>query len=179
MEGLKKLEDEQRKFFETGAKISLVEEKEKSSKQRVEDLTKEKEKIKNNIAELNSSENSATAEENLSPELEKLQINANKEAKSLSLDDSTEKKVTQSLSNFWIDGYKTGVGEANDNILTINSLKKDFEERIVAIENEIKALEKDTTTEKANLSDLIELRKTQELAVIELRGNQDKSSEGN
>ena len=52
MEGLKKLEDEQRKFFETGAKISLVEEKEKSSKQRVEDLTKEKEKIKNNIAEL-------------------------------------------------------------------------------------------------------------------------------
>ena len=76
-----------------------------------------------------------------------------------------------------IDGYKTGVGEANDNILTINSLKKDFEERIVAIENEIKALEKDTTTEKANLSDLIELRKTQELAVIELRGNQDKSSE--
>ncbi|GIR11357.1 MAG: hypothetical protein CM15mP22_7770 [Gammaproteobacteria bacterium] len=27
MEGLKILEDEQRKFFETGAKISLVEEK--------------------------------------------------------------------------------------------------------------------------------------------------------
>jgi len=178
MEGLKKLEDEQRKFFETGAKISLVEEKEKSSKQRVEDLTKEKEKIKNNIAELNSSENSATAEEKLSPELEKkLQINASKEAGSLDLDDSTEKKVTQSLSNFWIDGYKTGVGEANDNILTINSLKKDFEERIVAIDNEIKALEKDATTEKANLSDLIELRKTQELTVIELRGNQDKSSE--
>jgi len=178
MEGLKKLEDEQRKFFETGAKISLVEEKEKSSKQRVEDLTKEKEKIKNNIAELNSSENSATAEEKLSPELEKkLQINASKEAGSLDLDDSTEKKVTQSLSNFWIDGYKTGVGEANDNILTINSLKKDFEERMVAIDNEIKALEKDATTEKANLSDLIELRKTQELTVIELRGNQDKSSE--
>jgi len=178
MEGLKKLEDEQRKFFETGAKISLVEEKEKSSKQRVEDLTKEKEKIKHNIAELNSSENSATAEEKLSPELEKkLQINASKEAGSLDLDDSTEKKVTQSLSNFWIDGYKTGVGEANDNILTINSLKKDFEERMVAIDNEIKALEKDATTEKANLSDLIELRKTQELTVIELRGNQDKSSE--
>ena len=178
MEGLKKLEDEQRKFFETGAKISLVEEKEKSSKQRVEDLTKEKEKIKHNIAELNSSENFATAEEKLSPELEKkLQINASKEAGSLDLDDSTEKKVTQSLSNFWIDGYKTGVGEANDNILTINSLKKDFEERIVAIDNEIKALEKDATTEKANLSDLIELRKTQELTVIELRGNQDKSSE--
>ncbi len=94
MEGLKKLEDEQRKFFETGAKISLVEEKEKSSKQRVEDLTKEKEKIKNNIAELNSSENSATAEEKLSPELEKkLQINASKEAGSLDLDDSTEKKL--------------------------------------------------------------------------------------
>ena len=104
MEGLKKLEDEQRKFFETGAKISLIEEKEKSSKQRVEDLTKEKEKIKNNIAELSSSENSATPEEKLSPELEKkLQINASKEAGSLDLDDSTEKKVTQSLSNFWID----------------------------------------------------------------------------
>jgi len=178
MEGLKRLEDEQRKFFETGAKISLVEEKEKASKQRVEDLTKEKEKIQHNIAELNSSENSATAEENLSSELEKkLQTNASKEAKSLSLDVSTEKKVTKSLSNFWIDGYKTGVGEANENILTINSLKKDFEERIVAIENEIKSLAKDTTTEKANLSDLIELRKTQELTVIELRGNQDKSSE--
>jgi len=178
MEGLKRLEDEQRKFFETGAKISLVEEKEKASKQRVEDLTKEKEKIQHNIAELNSSENSATAEENLSSELEKkLQTNASKETKSLSLDVSTEKKVTKSLSNFWIDGYKTGVGEANENILTINSLKKDFEERIVAIENEIKAVEKDTTSEKASLSDLIELRKTQELTVIELRGNQDKSSE--
>ena len=49
--------------------------------------------------------------------------------------------------------------------------------RIKDIEKEIKALEKDTDSEKSNLSELIELRKDQELKVIDLRGAQDKSSE--
>ena len=70
MEGLKKLEDEQRKFFETGAKISLVEEKERSSKAKVEVLAKEQEKIKNNIKELISSDLAAADSDKLSEDMQ-------------------------------------------------------------------------------------------------------------
>ena len=44
MEGLKDLEDRQRVFFELGAKISLIEEKEKSSNIRISELELEQEK---------------------------------------------------------------------------------------------------------------------------------------
>ena len=44
MEGLKDLEDQQRVFFELGAKISLIEEKEKSSNIRISELELEQEK---------------------------------------------------------------------------------------------------------------------------------------
>ena len=58
MEGLKILEDEQRKFFETGAKISLVEEKDKSIKNKIDDLNLEKDKIIKNLSNLKDSEKS-------------------------------------------------------------------------------------------------------------------------
>ena len=52
MEGLKDLEDQQRVFFELGAKISLIEEKEKSSNVRISELELEQEKNKKNLADL-------------------------------------------------------------------------------------------------------------------------------
>ena len=52
MEGLKKLEDEQRLFFESGAKISLIEEKERTVNQRIVDLTEEEQKNISNLGEL-------------------------------------------------------------------------------------------------------------------------------
>ena len=177
MEGLKKLEDEQRKFFETGAKISLVEEKERSSKAKVEVLAKEQEKIKNNIKELISSDLAAADSDKLSEDMQHvLERRVKDEIKSLNVG-TKQNEVSRSLANFWVDGYKTGIGESNENIQTINALRKEFEERIKDIEKEIKALEKDTDSEKSNLSELIELRKDQELKVIDLRGAQDKSSE--
>lgn len=177
MEGLKKLEDEQRKFFETGAKISLVEEKERSSKAKVEVLAKEQEKIKNNIKELISSDLAAADSDKLSEDLQHvLERRVKDEIDSLNVG-TKQNEVSRSLANFWVDGYKTGIGESNENIQTINALRKEFEERIKDIEKEIKALEKDTDSEKSNLSELIELRKDQELKVIDLRGAQDKSSE--
>ncbi len=177
MEGLKKLEDEQRKFFETGAKISLVEEKERSSKAKVEVLAKEQEKIKNNIKELISSDLAAADSDKLSEDLQHvLERRVKDEIESLNVG-TKQNEVSRSLANFWVDGYKTGIGESNENIQTINALRKEFEERIKDIEKEIKALEKDTDSEKSNLSELIELRKDQELKVIDLRGAQDKSSE--
>jgi len=177
MEGLKKLEDEQRKFFETGAKISLVEEKERSSKAKVEVLAKEQEKIKNNIKELISSDLAAADSDKLSEDLQHvLEKRVKDEIESLNVG-TKQNEVSRSLANFWVDGYKTGIGESNENIQTINALRKEFEERIKDIEKEIKALEKDTDSEKSNLSELIELRKDQELKVIDLRGAQDKSSE--
>ena len=177
MEGLKKLEDEQRKFFETGAKISLVEEKERSSKAKVEVLAKEQEKIKNNIKELISSDLAAADSDKLSEDLQHvLEKRVKDEIESLNVE-TKQNEVSRSLANFWVDGYKTGIGESNENIQTINALRKEFEERIKDIEKEIKALEKDTDSEKSNLSELIELRKDQELKVIDLRGAQDKSSE--
>ena len=45
MEGLKDLEDQQRVFFELGAKISLIEEKEKSSNTRISELELEQEPL--------------------------------------------------------------------------------------------------------------------------------------
>ena len=177
MEGLKKLEDEQRKFFETGAKISLVEEKERSSKAKVEVLAKEQEKIKNNIKELISSDLAAADSDKLSEDLQHvLEKRVKDEIESLNVG-TKQNEVSRSLANFWVDGYKTGIGESNENIQTINALRKEFEERIKDIEKEIKALEKDTDSEKSNLSELIDLRKDQELKVIDLRGAQDKSSE--
>ena len=46
MESLKELEEEQRGFFESGAKISLIEEKERTVASRIEELSKEEQKKK-------------------------------------------------------------------------------------------------------------------------------------
>ena len=44
MEGLKELEEEQRNFFEAGAKISLIEEKERTVNARINELITEEKK---------------------------------------------------------------------------------------------------------------------------------------
>ena len=62
--------------------------------------------------------------------------------------------MSRSLANFWVDGYKTGIGESNENIQTINALRKEFEMRIKDIEKEIKALEKDTVRSEEHTSEL-------------------------
>ena len=72
MEGLKILEDEQRKFFETGAKISLVEEKDKSIKNKIDDLNLEKDKIIKNLSNLKDSEKSEESEKKIKPMFQKI-----------------------------------------------------------------------------------------------------------
>ena len=52
MEGLKQLEEEQRSFFEAGAKISLVEEKERAVNIRINDLINEEKKNLGNLDDL-------------------------------------------------------------------------------------------------------------------------------
>ena len=117
MEGLKVLEDEQRKFFETGAKISLVEEKEKTIKAKIEDLTLEKEKIIKNLANLNESQHSEGEEEkNFPVDLQKtLQTKIKAELSLLKIEKpEIEKSIGTSLEKFWRDGYKVGIGKASD-----------------------------------------------------------------
>ena len=52
MEGLKELEEEQRNFFEAGAKISLIEEKERTVNARINELITEEKKNVENLEDL-------------------------------------------------------------------------------------------------------------------------------
>ncbi|MBA4729681.1 MAG: AAA family ATPase [SAR86 cluster bacterium] len=180
MEGLKVLEDEQRKFFETGAKISLVEEKEKTIKAKIEDLTLEKEKIIKNLANLNESQHSEGEEEkNFPVDLQKtLQTKIKAELSLLKIEKpEIEKSIGTSLEKFWRDGYKVGIGKASDSSQTLSVLKKQFEERLVSIESEIIQINAENKSGNSGLSDLIQLRKDLELKVIDFRAKQDESND--
>ena len=54
MEGLKELEEEQRNFFEAGAKISLIEEKERTVNVRITELITEEKKNVENLEDLSN-----------------------------------------------------------------------------------------------------------------------------
>jgi len=180
MEGLKILEDEQRKFFETGAKISLVEEKDKSIKNKIDDLNLEKDKIIKNLSNLKDSEKSESENKTDVPKDYEgdLKLKVQNEVSNLNIkNEEVKKEVGQSLGNFWKDGYKFGLGQASESTETLSVLKKQFEERLVSIESEIIKITNENQSEKSGLADLVQTRKDLELKVIDHRAQQDKSNE--
>ena len=180
MEGLKILEDEQRKFFETGAKISLVEEKDKSIKNKIDDLNLEKDKIIKNLSNLKDSEKSESDNKTDVPKDYEgdLKLKVQNEVSNLNIkNEEVKKEVGQSLGNFWEDGYKFGLGQASESTETLSVLKKQFEERLVSIESEIIKITNENESEKSGLADLVQARKDLELKVIDHRAQQDKSNE--
>ena len=180
MEGLKILEDEQRKFFETGAKISLVEEKDKSIKNKIDDLNLEKDKIIKNVSNLKDSEKSESDNKTDVPKDYEgdLKLKVQNEVSNLNIkNEEVKKEVGQSLGNFWKDGYKFGLGQASESTETLSVLKKQFEERLVSIESEIIKITNENESEKSGLADLLQTRKDLELKVIDHRAQQDKSNE--
>jgi chromosome segregation ATPase len=180
MEGLKILEDEQRKFFETGAKISLVEEKDKSIKNKIDDLNLEKDKIIKNLSNLKDSEKSESDNKTDVPKDYEgdLKLKVQNEVSNLNIkNEEVKKEVGQSLGNFWKDGYKFGLGQASESTETLSVLKKQFEERLVSIESEIIKITNENESKKSGLADLLQTRKDLELKVIDHRAQQDKSNE--
>ena len=181
MEGLKELEDEQRSFFEAGAKISLIEEKERTVNVRINDLINEEKKNITNLddlsKELGSSDNSM---DDLDKKiLEQIKSDSLKAIAKLEADLSSKDEIqlTASFQNFWQKGYEFGQGQSGDASEKIDSLKKQFAERNKQIINEVESLKKELGKEKSELTNFIELRKNQELKVMELKANQDKANE--
>ena len=181
MEGLKELEDEQRSFFEAGAKISLIEEKERTVNVRINDLINEEKKNITNLddlsKELGSSDNSMDGLDKKI--LEQIKSDSLKAIAKLEADLSSkdETQLTASFQNFWQKGYEFGQGQSGDASEKIDSLKKQFAERNKQIINEVESLKKELGKEKSELTNFIELRKNQELKVMELKANQDKANE--
>ncbi len=181
MESLKKLEDEQRGFFESGAKISLIEEKEKTFTNRIQELLKEEEKNITNLKDLSKELDSAKSD--LSKVDTKVLQNILSDSKNIieRIETNISKKdsdfIEKSLEEFWKKGYKHGIGESGEAVETINTLRGQFASRNDQITKDIGSMKKDLIKEKAELSGLIDIRKNQELRVIELRSNQDKANE--
>ncbi len=181
MESLKKLEEEQRGFFESGAKISLIEEKEKTVANRIEELSKEEQKNLVNLEDLSKELDSAKSD--LSKINEEVMQGIMNDSKKItqSIESNLNKKdsdlIEKSLKEFWKKGYQYGVGESGEAVDTINALRAQFASRNEQIFKDKESMKKDLAKEKLELSDLIETRKSQELKVIELRSKQDKANE--
>jgi chromosome segregation protein len=181
MEGLKKLEEEQRSFFEAGAKISLIEEKERTVNARIQDLINEEKK---NLGNLDDLSNELGTSKN---KIDQLDAKIGEQIKSdikkalakveSSLTKNDEGNLTESFRSFWQKGYDFGQGQSGDASEKIEALKKQFLERNNQIIQDIESLKKDLNKEKSELTSFIELRKNQELKVMELKTNQDKSIE--
>ena len=181
MESLKKLEEEQRGFFESGAKISLIEEKERTVANRIEELSKEEQKNLVNLEDLSKELDSAKSD--LSKIDEKVMQDIMNDSKKItqSIESNLNKKdsdlIEKSLKEFWKKGYQYGLGESGEAVETINALRGQFASRNEQILKDKEFMKKDLAKEKLELSGLIETRKSQELKVIELRSNQDKANE--
>ena len=181
MEGLKKLEEEQRSFFEAGAKISLIEEKERTVNARIQDLINEEKK---NLGNLDDLSNELGTSKNKIDQLdakiiEQIKSDIKKALAKVesSLTKNDEGNLTESFRSFWQKGYDFGQGQSGDASEKIEALKKQFLERNNQIIQDIESLKKDLNKEKSELTSFIELRKNQELKVMELKTNQDKSNE--
>ena len=181
MESLKKLEEEQRGFFESGAKISLIEEKERTVANRIDELSKEEQKNLVNLEDLSKELDSAKSD--LSKIDEKVMQDIMNDSKKItqSIESNLNKKdsdlIEKSLKEFWKKGYQYGLGESGEAVETINALRSQFASRNEQILKDKEFMKKDLAKEKLELSGLIETRKSQELKVIELRSNQDKANE--
>ena len=181
MEGLKELEEEQRNFFEAGAKISLIEEKERTVNVRINELISEEKKNVQNLEDLSKEMqgNDKDAKELDSKTTENIKAEAQKVLTKLeaSLTSNDEKTLIDGFESFWKKGFKMAQGQSGDATEKIDSLKLQFVERNKHIISEIENLKKDLNKEKSELTTFIELRKNQELKVMELKGNQDRANE--
>ena len=181
MEGLKELEEEQRNFFEAGAKISLIEEKERTVNARINDLITEEKKNVENLEDLSKEMqgNDKDAKELDSKTIENIKAEAQKFLTKVEADlnSNDEKMLIDGFESFWKKGFKMGQGQSGDASEKIDSLKLQFVERNKHIVSEIENLKKDLNKEKSELTTFIELRKNQELKVMELKANQDKANE--
>ena len=181
MEGLKELEEEQRNFFEAGAKISLIEEKERTVNARINDLITEEKKNVENLEDLSKEMqgNDKDAKELDSKTIENIKAEAQKFLTKIeaNLNSNDEKILIDGFESFWKKGFKMGQGQSGDATEKIDSLKLQFVERNKHIVSEIENLKKDLNKEKSELTTFIELRKNQELKVMELKANQDKANE--
>ncbi|GIS46960.1 MAG: hypothetical protein Ct9H90mP19_1970 [Gammaproteobacteria bacterium] len=133
MESLKELEEEQRGFFESGAKISLIEEKERTVASRIEELSKEEQKNIVNLEDL--SKELGSAKSDLSKIDEKVMQTILNDSKKIiqKMESSISKKdsdlIEKSLKEFWKKGYQYGVGESGEAVETINTLRGQFASR--------------------------------------------------
>ena len=181
MESLKDLEEEQRGFFESGAKISLIEEKERTVASRIEELSNEEQKNLVNLEDLSKELDSAKRD--LSKIDEKVMEGIVTDSKKIteSMESNLSKKdsslIEESLKEFWKKGYQYGVGESGEAVETINALRAQFASRNDQIIKDIESMKKHLAKEKGELSGLVEIRKNQELKVIKLRSNQDKANQ--
>ena len=178
MEGLKDLEDQQRVFFELGAKISLIEEKEKSSNIKVSELELEQEKNRKNLADLNDGGTTtiSSAESDVEKAI-KSEVSTEMQKFQGKIDENLVEILKQSLMKFWKKGFDFGKGKGSDNSETINSLKEQFVERNKAIIKEMDDINEQLKNEKSGLSSLVENRKKQEGKITTLRANQDNLNE--
>ena len=181
MEGLKQLEEEQRSFFEAGAKISLVEEKERAVNIRINDLINEEKKNLGNLDDLSKELGSSASkiDELDASVVEQIKTDAKKALTRLEskLTNKDQENLTVSFKSFWQKGYEHGQGQSGDASEKIESLKKQFSARNQQIISDIDALKKDLNKEKSELTSFIELRKNQELKVMQLKASQDSSNE--
>ena len=181
MEGLKELEEEQRSFFEAGAKISLIEEKERTVNIRINDLINEEKKNLGNLDDLSKELGSSASkiDELDTKVLNQIKTDAKKALAELEskLTNKDEENLIDSFKSFWQKGYEHGQGQSGDASEKIDALKKQFLARNKQIISDIDALKKDLNKEKSELTSFIELRKNQELKVMELKASQDSSNE--
>lgn len=181
MEGLKQLEEEQRSFFEAGAKISLVEEKERTVNMRINDLINEEKKNLGNLDDLSKELGSSASkiDELDASVVEQIKTDAKKALTRLEskLTNKDQENLTDNFKSFWQKGYEHGQGQSGDASEKIESLKKQFLARNKQIISDIDALKKDLNKEKSELTSFIELRKNQELKVMQLKASQDSSNE--
>ena len=181
MEGLKTLEEAQRSFYESGAKISLIEEKERSVSSRIEELVSEEKKNLMNLDELAKEQSSSkTNLDEINPKIKSDIKNKTKkliEKLEAELTSNDQTSIESEFMDTWKKGYEYGMGENDDASEKINSLKEQFVSRNAQITKDIKELKANLSKEKVDLTELIENRKNNELHVIELRSAQDKANE--
>jgi hypothetical protein len=181
MDSFKELEEEQRGFFVSGAKISLIEEKERTVASRIEELSKEEQKNIVFLEDLSKELDSANSD--LSKIDEKVMQTFLNDSKKIiqKMESSISKKdsvlIENSLKEFWKKGFQYGVGESGEAVETINSLRGQFASRNEQIIKDIESLKKVLAKEKGELSGLVETRMSQELKVIELISIQDNANE--
>ena len=154
---------------------------EKTFTNRIQELLKEEEKNITNLKDLSKELDSAKSD--LSKVDTKVLQNILSDSKNIieRIETNISKKdsdfIEKSLEEFWKKGYKHGIGESGEAVETINTLRGQFASRNDQITKDIGSMKKDLIKEKAELSGLIDIRKNQELKVIELRSNQDKANE--